>query len=190
MNLCSLLQTGLHQESSGPYFFQMHLFQSHKPCCCFNVSAFVTLIFMSVVIVLWASFCSITVCFFFFFHVCNPLFFSECCVNVSCSAITTYSQMGAGHALDPSAVLLSVGCFLGVLAGSFLLGFIFTVITALISFHPLPSLPPRPKTQLSPQHPLQSIHFLNLVIASLTNPYCTTSINKSNVAKTKVLQRH
>ncbi|XP_034717907.1 sodium/hydrogen exchanger 9-like isoform X1 [Etheostoma cragini] len=48
-------------------------------------------------------------------------------------AITTYSQTGAGHTFDPPAFLLSVGYFLGVLAGSFLLGFIFTVITALLT---------------------------------------------------------
>nr|AXV43384.1 sodium/hydrogen exchanger 9 [Lateolabrax maculatus] len=68
----------------------------------------------------------------------HTLLFGESVLNdavaiVLTHAITTYSQMGAGHALDPSAVLLSVGCFLGVLAGSFLLGFIFTVITALLT---------------------------------------------------------
>uniref|UniRef100_A0A8P4KMS4 Solute carrier family 9 member A9 n=1 Tax=Dicentrarchus labrax TaxID=13489 RepID=A0A8P4KMS4_DICLA len=49
------------------------------------------------------------------------------------SAITTYSQMGAGHSFNPPAFFLSVGHFLGVLAGSFLLGFIVTVITALLT---------------------------------------------------------
>lgn len=115
----------------------------------------------------------------------HTLLFGESVLNdavaiVLTHAITTYSQMGAGHGFNPSAFFLSVGYFLGVLVGSFLLGFIFTVITALISFHPLPSLPLHPQTQLSPQHPLQSIHFLNLVIASLTNPYCTTFINKKH----------
>jgi len=50
--------------------------------------------------------------------------------------------MGAGHTFDPPAFLHAVGLFLGVLTGSLLLGFIFAVITALISFHPLPSLHP------------------------------------------------
>ncbi|TMS16895.1 Sodium/hydrogen exchanger 9 [Larimichthys crocea] len=80
----------------------------------------------------------------------HTLLFGESVLNdavaiVLTHAITTYSQMGAGHSFDPSAFFLSVGYFLGVLAGSFLLGFIFTVITALISFHPLPSLPLHPK---------------------------------------------
>ncbi|KAF3836598.1 hypothetical protein F7725_029156, partial [Dissostichus mawsoni] len=40
---------------------------------------------------------------------------------------------------------LSVGYFLAVFAGSLLLGFTFTITTALISFHPLPSLCLHPK---------------------------------------------
>ncbi|KAM9713306.1 sodium/hydrogen exchanger 9-like [Menidia menidia] len=48
-------------------------------------------------------------------------------------AITTYSQMGGGHIFDPPAFFHSVGLFLGVLIGSLLLGFIFTVITALLT---------------------------------------------------------
>ncbi|KAI3355302.1 hypothetical protein L3Q82_018154 [Scortum barcoo] len=100
----------------------------------------------------------------------HTLLFGESVLNdavaiVLTHAITTYSQMGAGQTFDRSAFFLSFGYFLGVLAGSFLLGFIFTVITALISFQPPP--PPlisasAPQTQLSPQYPLQSIHFLNL----------------------------
>lgn len=42
--------------------------------------------------------------------------------------------MESGHSFDTPAFFLSIGYFLGVLAGSFLVGFIFTVITALISF--------------------------------------------------------
>ncbi|MEQ2172494.1 hypothetical protein GOODEAATRI_021646, partial [Goodea atripinnis] len=57
-------------------------------------------------------------------------------------AIASYDQMGRGNIFDPPAFLRSVGFFLGVLIGSFLLGFIFTVITALISFQPLLILPP------------------------------------------------
>ncbi|XP_049913134.1 sodium/hydrogen exchanger 9-like [Epinephelus moara] len=68
----------------------------------------------------------------------HALLFGESVLNdavaiVLTHAITAYSQMGAGHAFDPPAFLLSVGYFLGVLVGSFLLGFIFTVITALLT---------------------------------------------------------
>ncbi|XP_040922166.1 sodium/hydrogen exchanger 9-like [Toxotes jaculatrix] len=68
----------------------------------------------------------------------HTLLFGESVLNdavaiVLTHAITTYSQMGAGHTFDPLAFLHSVGYFLGVLAGSFLLGFIFTVITALLT---------------------------------------------------------
>ncbi|XP_068565982.1 sodium/hydrogen exchanger 9-like [Cebidichthys violaceus] len=68
----------------------------------------------------------------------HALLFGESVLNdavaiVLTHAITTYSQMGAGHIFDPPAFFLSVGYFLGVLAGSFLLGFIFTVITALLT---------------------------------------------------------
>uniref|UniRef100_A0A8D3AMN8 Solute carrier family 9 member A9 n=1 Tax=Scophthalmus maximus TaxID=52904 RepID=A0A8D3AMN8_SCOMX len=56
-------------------------------------------------------------------------------------AITTYGRTGAGHTFKPPALFYSVGYFLGVLVGSVLLGFIFAVITALISFHPFPPLP-------------------------------------------------
>ncbi|KAK9527682.1 hypothetical protein VZT92_014222 [Zoarces viviparus] len=80
----------------------------------------------------------------------HALLFGESVLNdaaaiVLTHAITTYSHTGAGHIFDPAAFFLSVGYFLGVLASSFLLGFIFTVITALISFHPLPPLPLHPK---------------------------------------------
>nr|XP_046227025.1 sodium/hydrogen exchanger 9-like isoform X2 [Scatophagus argus] len=68
----------------------------------------------------------------------HTLLFGESVLNdavaiVLTHSITTYSQMGAGHSFSPQAFLLSVGYFLGVLAGSFLLGFIFTVITALLT---------------------------------------------------------
>uniref|UniRef100_A0A8P4K695 Sodium/hydrogen exchanger n=1 Tax=Dicentrarchus labrax TaxID=13489 RepID=A0A8P4K695_DICLA len=61
----------------------------------------------------------------------HTLLFGESVLNdavaiVLTHAITTYSQMGAGHSFNPPAFFLSVGHFLGVLAGSFLLGFIVT----------------------------------------------------------------
>ncbi|KAG7224942.1 hypothetical protein INR49_014858, partial [Caranx melampygus] len=85
----------------------------------------------------------------------HTLLFGESVLNdavaiVLTHAINTYVQMGAGHTFNPPAFLHSVGYFLGVLAGSLLLGFTFTVITALISFHPLPSLPLHPKHSLWP----------------------------------------
>ncbi|XP_029314157.1 sodium/hydrogen exchanger 9-like isoform X2 [Cottoperca gobio] len=68
----------------------------------------------------------------------HTLLFGESVLNdagaiVLTHAITTYSQMGAEPNFDPPAFLLSVGYFLGVLAGSFLLGFTFTVTTALLT---------------------------------------------------------
>ncbi|XP_039982664.1 sodium/hydrogen exchanger 9-like [Xiphias gladius] len=68
----------------------------------------------------------------------HTLLFGESVLNdavaiVLTNAITTYSQMGAGHTFNPPAFLHTVGYFLGVLAGSFLLGFTFTVITALLT---------------------------------------------------------
>ncbi|XP_034416460.1 sodium/hydrogen exchanger 9-like isoform X1 [Cyclopterus lumpus] len=68
----------------------------------------------------------------------HALLFGESVLNdavaiVLTHAITTYSQMGAGHVFNPSAFFISVGYFLGLLASSFLLGFIFTVITALLT---------------------------------------------------------
>ncbi|XP_028288236.1 sodium/hydrogen exchanger 9-like [Parambassis ranga] len=68
----------------------------------------------------------------------HTLLFGESVLNdavaiVLTRAITTYSQMGAGHTFDPAAFLHSLGMFLGVLVGSFFLGFIFTVITALLT---------------------------------------------------------
>ncbi|XP_022622803.1 sodium/hydrogen exchanger 9-like [Seriola dumerili] len=68
----------------------------------------------------------------------HTLLFGESVLNdavaiVLSHAINTYSQMGAGHTFNPPAFLHSVGYFLGVLAGSLLLGFIFTVITALLT---------------------------------------------------------
>ncbi|KAK2859538.1 hypothetical protein Q5P01_004158 [Channa striata] len=64
----------------------------------------------------------------------HALLFGESVLNdavaiVLTHAITTYNMMGAGHTFDPSAFLHSVGYFLGVLAGSFLMGFIFTTVT-------------------------------------------------------------
>ncbi|XP_068438021.1 sodium/hydrogen exchanger 9-like [Clinocottus analis] len=68
----------------------------------------------------------------------HALLFGESVLNDAAAialthAITTYSQMGAGHIFNPPAFFLSVGYFLGLLASSFLLGFIFTVITALLT---------------------------------------------------------
>ncbi|XP_045924643.1 sodium/hydrogen exchanger 9-like isoform X1 [Micropterus dolomieu] len=68
----------------------------------------------------------------------HALLFGESVLNdavavVMTHAITTYSQMGARHTFDAPTFLLSVGYFLGVLCGSFLVGFIFTVITALLT---------------------------------------------------------
>ncbi|XP_026219718.1 sodium/hydrogen exchanger 9-like isoform X2 [Anabas testudineus] len=68
----------------------------------------------------------------------HSLLFGESVLNdavaiVLTHAITTYNQMDAGHTFNHTAFLRSVGYFLGVLVGSFLLGFIFTVITALLT---------------------------------------------------------
>ncbi|XP_029979782.1 sodium/hydrogen exchanger 9-like [Sphaeramia orbicularis] len=68
----------------------------------------------------------------------HTLLFGESVLNdavaiVLTHAITSYSQMGVGHTFDPPTFFLSLGYFLGVLAGSFLLGFVFTVITALLT---------------------------------------------------------
>lgn len=91
--------------------------------------------------------------------------------------------MNAELIFNPTAFLHAFVFFLIVLIGSFLLGLIFTVITALISFSSRPISASTPQTQLSPQHPPQYILFLNTIIASLTNPYCTTFTNKSDAAK-------
>ncbi|KAM9332637.1 sodium/hydrogen exchanger 9-like [Pholidichthys leucotaenia] len=48
-------------------------------------------------------------------------------------AIATYSQMGAGLIFNPGAFFHSLLFFTGVLIGSFLLGFLFTVIAALLT---------------------------------------------------------
>ncbi|KAM4543949.1 sodium/hydrogen exchanger 9-like [Fundulus diaphanus] len=68
----------------------------------------------------------------------HTLLFGESVLNdavaiVLTHAIASYDQMGTGNVFDPPAFLRSVGFFLGVLIGSFLLGFIFTVITALLT---------------------------------------------------------
>lgn len=80
----------------------------------------------------------------------HMLLFGESVLNdavaiVLTHAITTYTQMDAGLIFDPTAFLHAFVFFLGVLIGSFLLGLIFTVITALISFHPVQSLPLHPR---------------------------------------------
>uniref|UniRef100_A0A3Q1GHP5 Solute carrier family 9 member A9 n=1 Tax=Acanthochromis polyacanthus TaxID=80966 RepID=A0A3Q1GHP5_9TELE len=80
----------------------------------------------------------------------HTLLFGESVLNdavaiVLTHAITTYNQAGAGHVFDPAAFFLSAGLFLGVLVGSIFIGFIFTVITALISFRPPQSLPLHPR---------------------------------------------
>ncbi|XP_008290940.1 sodium/hydrogen exchanger 9 isoform X1 [Stegastes partitus] len=66
----------------------------------------------------------------------HTLLFGESVLNdavaiVLTHAITTYDQTGA--VFDPAAFLRSAGLFLGVLVGSILIGFIFTVITALLT---------------------------------------------------------
>ncbi|CAJ1082023.1 sodium/hydrogen exchanger 9-like isoform X2 [Xyrichtys novacula] len=77
----------------------------------------------------------------------HNLLFGESVLNdavaiVLTHAIITYNQMGARLSSKPLALLLSAAYFLEVLVGSFLLGFMFAVITALISFPSLlPSLP-------------------------------------------------
>ncbi|XP_030253489.1 sodium/hydrogen exchanger 9-like [Sparus aurata] len=68
----------------------------------------------------------------------HTLLFGESVLNdavaiVLTHSITTYSRMESGHSFDTPAFFLSIGYFLGVLAGSFLVGFIFTVITALLT---------------------------------------------------------
>uniref|UniRef100_UPI0037E7373E sodium/hydrogen exchanger 9-like n=1 Tax=Semicossyphus pulcher TaxID=241346 RepID=UPI0037E7373E len=68
----------------------------------------------------------------------HTLLFGESVLNdavaiVLTHAITSYSQTGAGHSFSLPAALLSVGYFLGVLVGSFLLGFMFAAITALLT---------------------------------------------------------
>uniref|UniRef100_A0A8C6LR32 Sodium/hydrogen exchanger n=1 Tax=Nothobranchius furzeri TaxID=105023 RepID=A0A8C6LR32_NOTFU len=74
----------------------------------------------------------------------HALLFGESVLNdavaiVLTHAIASYDRRGAGRVFGPPAFLHSVGFFLGVLIGSFLLGFIFTVITALISFSSSPN---------------------------------------------------
>ncbi|XP_029955547.1 sodium/hydrogen exchanger 9-like isoform X1 [Salarias fasciatus] len=66
------------------------------------------------------------------------LLFGESVLNdavavVLTHAIVTYQQTGAGHVFDHIAFFRSVGLFLGVLVASVLLGFIFAVITALLT---------------------------------------------------------
>ncbi|XP_034003232.1 LOW QUALITY PROTEIN: sodium/hydrogen exchanger 9-like [Trematomus bernacchii] len=68
----------------------------------------------------------------------HSLLFGESVLNdavaiVLTHGITTYSQMGAGQTFDPPSFLLSVGYFLAVFAGSLLLGFTFTITTALLT---------------------------------------------------------
>ncbi|XP_076014039.1 sodium/hydrogen exchanger 9-like [Genypterus blacodes] len=66
------------------------------------------------------------------------LLFGESVLNdgvaiVLTHAISTYEHMGGGHTFDPSAFFFSAGYFVGVLVASFLLGFTFTVVTALLT---------------------------------------------------------
>ncbi|XP_041669662.1 sodium/hydrogen exchanger 9-like [Cheilinus undulatus] len=68
----------------------------------------------------------------------RTLLFGESVLNdavaiVLTHAISTYNQTGAGEIFDPIALLLSVGNFLWVLVGSFLLGFMFAAVTALLT---------------------------------------------------------
>ncbi|XP_035474851.2 sodium/hydrogen exchanger 9 isoform X2 [Scophthalmus maximus] len=68
----------------------------------------------------------------------HTLLFGESVLNDAVAialthAITTYGRTGAGHTFKPPALFYSVGYFLGVLVGSVLLGFIFAVITALLT---------------------------------------------------------
>uniref|UniRef100_A0A3Q2FXK7 Solute carrier family 9 member A9 n=1 Tax=Cyprinodon variegatus TaxID=28743 RepID=A0A3Q2FXK7_CYPVA len=78
----------------------------------------------------------------------HALLFGESVLNDAVAIVLTQwvSHLACiGNIFDPPAFLRSVGFFLGVLIGSFLLGFIFTVITALISF----SSPSHPSTPVS-----------------------------------------
>uniref|UniRef100_A0A3B5LW03 Solute carrier family 9 member A9 n=1 Tax=Xiphophorus couchianus TaxID=32473 RepID=A0A3B5LW03_9TELE len=64
----------------------------------------------------------------------HALLFGESVLNdavaiVLTHAITSYDQMETGNVFQTPAFFRSVGFFVGVLIGSFLLGFIFTVIT-------------------------------------------------------------
>ncbi|KAJ8278030.1 hypothetical protein GJAV_G00083000 [Gymnothorax javanicus] len=52
-------------------------------------------------------------------------------------AISTYSESGEHHTFSASAFFLSIGHFIAVFIGSLSIGFIFTIITALISFRNL-----------------------------------------------------
>ncbi|XP_005722786.1 sodium/hydrogen exchanger 9-like [Pundamilia nyererei] len=68
----------------------------------------------------------------------HMLLFGESVLNdavaiVLTHAITTYTQMDAGLIFNPTAFLHAFVFFLRVLIGSFLLGLIFTVITALLT---------------------------------------------------------
>ncbi|XP_034562691.1 sodium/hydrogen exchanger 9-like isoform X2 [Notolabrus celidotus] len=68
----------------------------------------------------------------------HTLLFGESVLNdavaiILTHAIVSYSQMDQRHSFNPLALLLSVGYFLWVLVGSFLLGFTFAVITALLT---------------------------------------------------------
>ncbi|KAL4001120.1 multiple PDZ domain protein [Sarotherodon galilaeus] len=105
----------------------------------------------------------------------HMLLFGESVLNdavaiVLTHAITTYTRMDAGLIFDPTAFLHAFVFFLGVLIGSFLLGLIFTVITALISFHPIQSLPlhPRLNYHLSIRRSIVAVMFCGLSQARYT----------------------
>lgn len=157
------------------------LFLSHKPSWRFNGSTSVRLIHF------WSN-CAIA--FFLFlsslslFYERNPFF---CLCPFVFQSHHHLQPDGCRTHLQP-AFFLSVGYFLGLLGSSSLFCFIFTVITALISFHPLPSLP---------LHPKLNYHLRirrNLSTSSIGNCFSNKLrlyyLNKSIAAKSKVLQQH
>lgn len=81
---------------------------------------------------------------------------------LSSTAITTQSQRDGG---DTASTTLPYSCLLVILGGR---GVHIYGPNSPCSFSFPPICAPVPRTQLSPQHPVQCIHFLNFVIASLT----------------------
>ena len=160
-----------HQGPRGLYFCQLHLFQSHKPCWRFNISPSVTLIFTSVVIALTIP--------FFLSH--NCFYCVSICLAVASPPTARWVQ-GKPSTPPPSSSLLDI--FLPCLPAP----------SSWVSHSQSqqPSYPFIPShlcvftlNSLSPRHPLQSIHFLHLVIASLTKPLTVPPEQNS-----KVLLRH